>query len=102
MTDQDKLDFKEKYENNPVAFAEDFYNVKLLPYQKLLLNTIHTKDKIISFINGRMNQKLLMSNAQFEYMKLMEMNFEVWSSKGIDVYEKGVLVKTIKGGKEDE
>ena len=100
MTDQDKLNFKEKYENNPVAYCEDFYNVKLLPYQKLLLNAIHTKDKIISFINGRMNQKLLMSNAQLEYMKLMEMNFEVWSLKSIDVYEKGVLVRTIKHKKE--
>ena len=45
MTDQDKLNFKKKYENNPVVFCEDFYNVKLYPYQKLFLNAIHSKDR---------------------------------------------------------
>jgi len=29
MTDQEKLNFKEKYQNNPVAFVEDYYNIKL-------------------------------------------------------------------------
>jgi len=96
MTDQDKLNFKEKYQNNPVAFCEDIYNVKLYPYQKLMLNVIRTKDKIVSFISGRMNQKLLLSEMQLEYMKIMKMNFEVWCKDGIDVYEKGVLVRTIK------
>lgn len=96
MTDKEKLNFKEKYQNNPVAFVEDFYNVKLYPYQKEILNVIHTKDRIVSYFNGRMNQKLWLSNAQLEYMKMMEMNFEVWCKDGIDVYEKGVLVRTIK------
>ena len=26
----------------------------------------------------------------------MKMNFQVWSPKGIDVYENGVLVRTLK------
>jgi len=96
MTDQDKLNFKEKYQNNPVAFVKDFYNLKLYPYQKIVLNTLHTKDKIVSFINGCMNQKLLLSNVQLEYMKAREMNFEVWCKDGIEVYKKGILVRTIK------
>ncbi len=104
MADQDKLNFKERYENfkdyyknNPVAFVEDFCpDIKLHTYQKVMLNTIMAKDKSISFINSRRNQKLWLANMQLEAMKAMEMNFEVWSLKGIDVYEKGVLVRTIK------
>ena len=58
---------------------------------------IHNNDyKTVSFFNARMNQRLWLSNMRLEYMKLMGMNFQVWSLKGIDVYEKGVLVKTIK------
>ena len=36
-------------------------------------------------------------------MKLMGMDFQLWSSKGIDVYEKGVFIKTLKhkGDKDD-
>ena len=97
MTDQEKLNFKEKYQNNPVAFCEDIMNVKLLPYQKEMLNIFYNnKNRFISFIGGRINQKLWLSNMQLEYMKAMEMNFQVWKSEGIDVYEKGVLVNTIK------
>jgi hypothetical protein len=43
-----------------------------------------------------MNQKQWLENMKLEYMKAMEMNFELWSPKGIDVYEKGELVRTIK------
>lgn len=100
MTDQDRLKFKEKYQHNPVAFVEDFCpDIKLHTYQKVFLNAILLKEKTVSFFNARINQKKLLSNMQIEYMKTMEMNFEVWSPKGIDVYEKGVLVRTIKGGK---
>jgi len=97
MTYQDKLNLIKKYRNNPVAFVEDMHpDIKLYPYQKLLLNAMHSKDKIVSFFNGRMNQKLWLSNMRLEYMKLMQIDFEVWGLKGIDVYEKGVLVRTIK------
>ena len=105
MTDQDNLNFKEKYakfkdyyDNNPVAFVEDFNpDIKLLPYQKELLNSIHNNDyKMVSFPNARMNQKRWLENMRLEYMKTMEMNFQVWSSKGIDFYESGVLVRVIK------
>ena len=104
MTDQEKLNFKERYQNfkeyyqnNPVAFVEDFTpGIKLHTYQKAILNAILVKDKTVSFFNARMNQKLWLENMRLEYMKAMEMDFEVWSLKGIDVYEKGVLVKTIK------
>jgi len=35
MTNQDKLNFKEKYQNNPVAFIEDMYpDIKLHEYQQ--------------------------------------------------------------------
>lgn len=100
MTDQEKLEFKDKYQNNPVAFVEDFYNVKLYPWQKVVLNAIHKKDKFVSFVGGRINQKKWLDNMKLEYMKTMEMNFEVWSTNGIDVYENGILVKTIKRRKD--
>lgn len=98
MTDQDKLNFIEKYQNNPVAFVEYVCpEIKLLPYQKELLNLIHSNNyKTVSFSNARMNQKRWIANMRLEYMKLMGMDFQVWNPKGIDIYENGVLVKTIK------
>jgi len=103
MNDQDKLNFKEKYQNNPVAFIEDMCpNIKLHEYQKALLNLIHSnKYKTISFSNARMNQKKWLENMRLEYMKAMKMNFQVWSPKGIDVYEGSILVKTVKSKKGD-
>ena len=102
MTDQDKLNLIEKYRNNPVAFIEDMHpDIKLHEYQKVLLNMIHTKDKTFSFFNARMNQKLWLSNMKLEYMKAMKMSFEIWSPKGIDIYENGVLVKTIKHNRKE-
>lgn len=98
MTDQEKLNFKEKYKNNPVAFVEDFCpDIKLHIYQKAMLNAIHNNNyKTFSFINPRRNQRQWFENIRLEYMKAMEMDFEVWNLKSIDVYEKGVLVRTIK------
>ena len=93
MTDQDK----EKYKNNPVAFVEDFYpDIKLHTYQKQFLNAISLKDKTFSFLNARRNQKKWLENMRLEIMKKLEMNFQVWIPKGIDIYENGMLVKTIK------
>lgn len=104
MTDQDKLNFKERYLNfkeyyqhNPVAFIEDFNpDIKLLPYQKTILNAMMTKDKTISFFNAHMNQKRWLANMRLELMKLMGMDFTVLSPSGRDDYENGVLVKTAK------
>ena len=92
MTDKNKLNFKEKYQNNPVTF-------KLYEYQKEMLKTMFTKDIVYSYINYHINQKRWLENMRLEIMKKLEMNFQVWSPKGIDVYEKGVLVKTIKHNK---
>lgn len=97
MTNQDNLKLIQKYRDNPVAFVEDMYpDIKLHTYQKVFLNAVFLKDKTFSFFSGRRNQKQWLSNMRLEYMKLMGMDFEVWSSKGIDVYENGVLIKTIK------
>ena len=97
MTDQEKLDFKEKYKNNPIAFIEDFYSIKLLPYQKVILNAINRiGNRQEYFIQSRINQKKWLANLQLEYMKVMKMDFQIWKPDGIEVYEKGVLVKTIK------
>jgi len=35
-------------------------------------------------------------------MKAMEMDFNVWNKEGIEVYEKGVLVKIIKHNDKEE
>jgi len=97
MTDQDKLNLINKYRNNPIAFIEDIHpEIKLYPYQKVILNAIMTKDRTISFVNARMNQKLWLSNMRLEWMKTFKRDFQVLSSKGVDVYENGVLVRTIK------
>jgi hypothetical protein len=61
-----------------------------------MLNAIVAKEKFISFFDARRNQKQWIENMRLEYMKAMEMDFQVWNSKGIDVYEKGVLVRTIE------
>jgi len=105
--DQDNLNFKERYakfkdyyDNNPVALVEDFNpNIKLLPYQKIILNAMMAKDKTYSFVNARINQKLWLSNMRLEWMKVFRRNFQVWSPDGIDVYEKGVLVEEVKSEK---
>lgn len=100
MTDQKTLEriysIKEKYKDNPVAFVEDFYKVKLYPWQKVILNAIHKKDKIVSYFIPYRHGKAILQKGQLEYMKAMEMDFSVWNKDGIEVYEKGVLVRTIK------
>jgi len=97
MTDQETLNFKEKYQNNPVAFVEYLCpDIKLHTYQKVILNAIVAKEKTFSFFNARINQRKWLENMRLEYMKAMEMNFQVWNLKGIDIYENGVLVRSIK------
>jgi len=93
MTDKEKLNFKEKYQNNPVAFVEDFYNIKLHTWQKTLLKAIIAKDKIVSHFIPYRYGKAILQKGQLEYMKAMEMDFNILTKDGIEVYEKGILVK---------
>jgi len=100
MIDQEQLTFKEKYKNNPVAFCEDFLNIKLLSYQKTILNVMNGIDKCKQYFNPYRHGKQMVLDMQVEYMKAMEMDFQVWKKNGIDVYKKGVLVKTMNHKKE--
>lgn len=98
MTDQELLEFKEKYQNNPVAFAEDFYGVKLYHWQKTLLNMLNGIDNCKQYICNipyRYGKKMI-GEAQIEYMKVNKKDFQVWTTNGIEVYEKGILVRTIE------
>jgi len=105
--DQDNLSFKERYakfkdyyDNNPVALVEDFNpDIKLLPYQKIILNAMMVKDKTVSYINPYTAHKIWLSNMRLELMKLMGMDFTVLSPSGRDDYEKGVLVEEVKNEK---
>jgi len=107
MTDQDKLNFKEKYKNlkeyyqhDSVAFIEDTCpDIKLLPYQKTLLNTMMSKQKDFYYVNPYTAHKRWLANFRLELMKLMGMDFTVLSPSGRDDYKKGVLVKTVKSEK---
>ena len=107
MTDQNKLNFKEKYQNlkdyyqhNPVAFIEDTCpNIKLYPFQKTLLNTMMSKQEDFYYINPYMAQKRWLANMRLELMKVMGMDFTVLSPSGRDDYENGVLVETVKNKK---
>ena len=104
MTDQDKLNFKEKYKNlkeyyqhDSVAFIEDTCpDIKLLPYQKTLLNTMMSKQKDFYYVNPYTAHKRWLANFRLELMKLMGMDFTVLSPSGRDDYEKGVVVKDCK------
>ena len=93
MTDEEKFKFKNKYKDNPVAFIEDFYpDIKLMEYQKLILKALNSKEKLYySIFNGRSGQKKWLMNMQIEFMKAMEMDFNVFNKNSIDVYEKVVI-----------
>ena len=105
--DQDSLSFKERYakfkdyyDNNPVALVEDFNpDIKLLPYQKIILNAMMVKDKTVSFVNDYTSHKRWLANFRLELMKVMGMDFTVLSPSGSDDYENGVLVKEAKSEK---
>lgn len=49
---------KDKYKNNPILFAEDFYGVKLLSYQKILLKTLYEKDNVLNVLSKQMQKEL--------------------------------------------
>lgn len=97
MEDQELLDFKNKYQNNPVAFVEDFYGIKLHAYQKQIVKTMLDFNNVkgLSF-GGCNNMKQWVHDMWIEYAKAMEMSFQHWTKDGIEVYKKGVLVKIIK------
>jgi len=107
MTDQDKLNLKEKYQNlkeyyqqNPLAYIEDICpDIKLHEYQKTFLNAMMSKQNDFYYVNPYTAHKRWLSNFRLELMKLMGMDFTVLSLSGRDDYENGVLVKKVKEGK---
>ena len=96
MIDQEKLNLIEYYKHSPSAFCEDILKIKLLPYQKEILNSLLAKDKDFYYINPYTAHKRWLANFRLELMKLMGMDFTVLSPSGRDDYEKGVLVETLK------
>jgi len=82
-----KSNFKEKYQNDPIVFIEDFLNVKLQSWQKLYLKTIIAKDNIVSYFTPYRYGKVILYKGQLEYMKAMKMNFQIWNRDSI---EKGI------------
>ncbi len=92
------LNIKKNIENDPVAFVEEFYpGLKLYPWQKTILRLMNSKEKLKEcFIPPYRFGRDILLKGQIEYMKTMEMDFNVWTKDGIEVYEKGKLVKTIK------
>jgi hypothetical protein len=109
MTDQELLEyskkqfnFRNKYKNNFAKFCEDMLGTKLLPYQKLYINALCGLDKTKGFVFGRTRYRRLIDKLQIEYMKAEEMDFYVYKPDGVDVYEKGKLVRTIKNEKGKE
>ena len=59
---------KDIYKNNPADFVEECFEVKLLPYQKEILNKLASKQKEYICWN-RVNQKYYY--AMFEIMRLL-------------------------------
>ena len=98
MEDQEKLDFIKKCQNDPVGFVEEFYpGLKLHNWQKAILIAMNTKDKLYKhFCTPYRNGRDILMKGQLEYMKSMEMDFNIITKDGIEVYEKGILVRTIK------
>jgi hypothetical protein len=92
----EELELIKKYKDDPSAFCEDFFNVKLKPYQKIMLNAMSGINKKKEYINSRIQSKRMMSNMHIRWMKAMGMDFYVWRPEGIKVYEKGMLVKVVK------
>ena len=57
---------KDIYKNNPADFVEEYFGVKLMPYQKLMLNKIASEQKTYICWNG-VNQRYYC--ALFEIIK---------------------------------
>jgi len=97
MIDQEKLNLIEYYKHSPSAFCEDILKIKLLPYQKEILNSLLAKDKDFYYINPYTSHKRWLANFRLELMKLMGMDFTVWSPKNVDIYKNGELTGTTRG-----
>jgi len=83
MKDQDKLNLIQKYRNNPVVYVEDMHpEIKLHEYQKTILNAVSLKNKTISFINARMNQKRWLGKNEIRMDESNENEFSGMESKG--------------------
>jgi len=93
------LTMRDKYENNPLAWIKDYHpEIKLFPWQEALLKLMYAKNKIITYCNSYRNGKDIVMKMQIEHWKAMGYDFNLWTKNGIEVYEKGVLVRII--GKE--
>lgn len=81
------------YQKHPDEYIEEILNIKLLPYQKVLLKSIAENKQIIM---GRWNSKDYLSDLYLEYLKAMYLNFTAYTKNGIEKYENGKLIETIK------
>jgi hypothetical protein len=68
----------DEWKANPAKFAEDCLGVKLLPYQKILLNLMNTKDKINYHISRTKQNKLTFTT---QYRILMCLNQAILGQK---------------------
>ena len=89
------LKFIEKYKNDLASFVENFMNIKLNPYQKIILNMRATSQGKRR-ISSRTQCKRAISDANIEYMKAMEMDFSVFRPEGTENYKKGKLISFTK------
>lgn len=96
MIDQEKLEFKNKYKDNPVAFCEEVLGIKLYEYQKQILNALHNSDTRSYYYGERWSGKKFLLDMQIEYVKAMKANFRIVTPQGIEVYENGEYVRTDK------
>lgn len=104
MSDQERLEFqakllsmRDKYKDNPLAWIKDFHpEIKLYPWQEAFLKAMYVKDKVITYFNPYRYGKEIIHKMQVEHWKAMGYDFNLWTKNGLEVYEKGVLVKTIR------
>ena len=81
-----------RYKKDPIAYIEEVLEIKLLEYQKTLLKGMF-EGKVI--INSKFNGKKFIQDLYVRYLKDMEVDFLLATSKGLEVYEKG-KIKEIK------
>ena len=104
MDDQEKLakksmylSFREFYSHNPHLFIKTFYSdIRLNLWQKIMIKALVKKDSIVSYIQSMIAKKRYENKYRLKLMEEMKMDFEVWKSDRIEIYEKGTLAKIIK------
>lgn len=88
------MNIKEKYKDNPVAFAEEVLCLELMDFQKEILNLFHkNRDKQVHLSVPYRYGKRQVLNIVVEYWKAMGLSFNVLKNNQIDVYIDGVLEK---------